>query len=242
MHTLLLTTGRRAAFLAASSCSKKMMSTALIARPAGFVCLMDRRFFGAQQLKVKDGNDSKEDHYDDSSRRFFGKQQQKAQVKNVHHDNDSKNRFSKDEYRRFLDRLMAKTTKMESSLESLKETASRNASTTGTTPMDPSKMDAFFEESGKHKQDISQELTEIQSLLRGFSGAGAGGNKKLYAVDAPDGDCDGHVLEELEEVAHIIDDESRAAATKSTNPIEDENKRKVKEQPLKQRASDPEHW
>jgi hypothetical protein len=211
------------------------------ARPAGFVCQMEaRHFFGTKQQmqQVKDNNDNN-DYYDEASSRRFVGEQQKTQVKDQR--DDDKNRFSKEEYRRFLDRVMDKTTKMESSMESLKEqaAASRNNASTGST-MCASEMDALFQEQKKHKQDVSQELSEIQSLLRGFAGT-AGGNTKLYAVDAPDGDCDGHVLEELEEVAHIIEDESAAATKKNTNPP-GAHKLKAKEEVLKQRAGDPEHW
>jgi hypothetical protein len=60
--------------------------------------------------------------------------------------------------------------------------------------------------------------------------------KKIFAVDSPDGEVDGHTLEEITEINHIIDD---AAAHEDTRKIEYQHK--MDEAVRKDRARDPEH-
>ena len=64
----------------------------------------------------------------------------------------------------------------------------------------------------------------------------AAGAKSTLAVDAPDGDSDGHVLEELQEIDQMIDD---AALLEDKEAIVRQHK--AEEAVRKDRARDPEH-
>jgi BMFP domain-containing protein YqiC len=46
--------------------------------------------------------------------------------------------------------------------------------------------------------ELESDLAEVKGMLRDA--------KRTFAVDAPDGESDGHIQEELEEIKHIIDD------------------------------------
>jgi hypothetical protein len=120
------------------------------------------------------------------------------------------NKNSKDQlmagYREYLDQMMDKTSKIESSMQALRETSltqkKQYAATTGTTTIkwtDASEIDKLFDESVKHKDDISTELAKLQSILHEAR------QEFYYGVDAPDGEGDWHVREEMQEIKHIID-------------------------------------
>jgi hypothetical protein len=46
--------------------------------------------------------------------------------------------------------------------------------------------------------ELESDLAEVKGMLRDA--------KRTFAVDAPDGESDGRIQEELEEIKHIIDD------------------------------------
>lgn len=61
-------------------------------------------------------------------------------------------------------------------------------------------------------------------------------SSKFIAVDAPDGETDGHIEEEMEEVKHIIDDASKYEDKEAI-----EHLHKLQDAVHKERARDPEH-
>ena len=56
------------------------------------------------------------------------------------------------------------------------------------------------------KEEIMGRLAKIQAQMEDA--------KKTFAVDSPDGEVDGHILEELDEVKHIIEDAAAHGKTK----------------------------
>jgi len=66
-----------------------------------------------------------------------------------------------------------------------------------------------------HKIDaLEGELSELKEQVRA--------QQRIFAVEAPDGDSDAHVLEEMEEVKHIIED---AAKLEDKDAIEKKHKK-----------------
>ena len=62
---------------------------------------------------------------------------------------------------------------------------------------------------------------------------------KIFAVDSPDGDSDGHVGEEMEEIKHIINDASEMEKGEVLDQIL--RRHKLEEDVAKEHARDPEH-
>ena len=79
------------------------------------------------------------------------------------------------------------------------------------------------------KQEIHGRLESLTAAMK-VRAAKAG-----YAVDSPDGEDDGHVQEEQHEVDRLINESSPASASKK-QPVSG------KDDMIKKRASDPEHW
>jgi hypothetical protein len=160
-------------------------SSALLSRPS--LAYLGRRF--SAQMQINDKSDNETLH-----------------AKMI---TPPPNKSKKDQllagYREYLDKMMGKTSKIESSMQALRETslAQKKQYATGTTIkwMDASEIDKLFDESVKHKQDISTELSELKSFLQD-----AHQDARFYGVDAPDGESDWHVQEEMQEINHIIDD------------------------------------
>ena len=87
---------------------------------------------------------------------------------------------------------------------------------------------AIFDDVAAHKEEINARLAKLNAAIKE--------NLKTYAVEAPDGEVDGHILEEMEEINHIIDD---AAKLEDKDQIEYQHK--MEEGVRKDRARDPEH-
>jgi len=68
---------------------------------------------------------------------------------------------------------------------------------------------AMFERGAvETKEDLKAQMDHLKVLME---------KRKIFAVDSPDGEVDGHIQEEMEEINHIIDD---AAARKDKDKIE----------------------
>ena len=80
-----------------------------------------------------------------------------------------------------------------------------------------------------HKIDaLESELSNLKSQVKE--------QQRIFAIDAPDGESDGHLQEELQEINHIIED---AAAVEEREAIE--KKHKLEKETKKFHARDPEH-
>jgi len=102
-----------------------------------------------------------------------------------------------------LDDMLEKTTKLESSMQELKETYAKKQQLSQTVKwMDPDEIEGLFDVAGRQKQEMEAQLAEMKSMVEAA--------KTNYAVDAPDGESDGHLEEELEQVNHIIEEASHA--------------------------------
>lgn len=84
------------------------------------------------------------------------------------------------------------------------------------------------------KEDVEARLERMAKLIRSSRQAAPS-----YAVDAPDGEVDGHIQEELEEVKHMMDEHINYETYKSNHV---ESKEERQENQHRQRAGDPEHW
>ncbi|CAB9518433.1 expressed unknown protein [Seminavis robusta] len=105
-------------------------------------------------------------------------------------------------YEEFLDDLKTKTDKMEASLGNLKDTYGKKQEMMNTVKWtDPEEMEYLFDMSRRHKQEMEEQLVDIKKSIQAM--------KTNFAVDAPDGESDGHVEEELEAVKFIIDHTDR---------------------------------
>jgi hypothetical protein len=65
--------------------------------------------------------------------------------------------------------------------------------------MEASEVDALFEPARRAHSTRGQHLRDTRSELQ----------RRVYAVDAPDGEPDGHVKEEMAEIRHILEDAAR---------------------------------
>ena len=103
-------------------------------------------------------------------------------------------------YQEFLDDMITKTERMEAHMEEL----TARTSTYGTTIkwMDPADIDALMDLAATHKREMQEQLQAMKENLEAA--------KTNFAVDGPDGECDGHLEEEFEEVKHIVEDEAAA--------------------------------
>lgn len=86
----------------------------------------------------------------------------------------------------------------------------------------------ILEDVAVRKEEIMARLAKIHAQMEEA--------KKTFAVDSPDGEVDGHTLEEITEINHIIDD---AAAHEDTKKIKHQHK--MDDAVRKDRARDPEH-
>lgn len=87
---------------------------------------------------------------------------------------------------------------------------------------------AIFDDVAAHKEEINARLEKLQAAMADA--------EKTYAVDSPDGEVDGHLQEEMEEIEHIIKD---AAAHEDGAKIERQHKMEAAVR--KEQARDPEH-
>jgi hypothetical protein len=106
----------------------------------------------------------------------------------------------------YLDKMLEKTAMMEESMDELKETYDKKKEIMASRPqmvgwMEADDIDFLLERAAQQKEDISSSIAELKVLIEGA--------KKTYAVDGPDGESDWHMKEELEEVAHIIEDSTK---------------------------------
>jgi len=91
-------------------------------------------------------------------------------------------------YPDYLDQMNAKAEKMEAKLEKYGSTVKW---------MDPADIDALMNLHKTHEKEMAEELKAMKMEIQAA--------KSNYAVDAPDGECDGHLEEEFEEVQHILE-------------------------------------
>ncbi|CAB9507372.1 expressed unknown protein [Seminavis robusta] len=86
----------------------------------------------------------------------------------------------------------------------------------------------LLEEVAVSKEEIKERLAKLHVQMEEA--------QKIFAVDSPDGEVDGHIEEEMEEIKHIIDD---AAEHEDKDKIEYQHK--MEDAVRKDRARDPEH-
>jgi hypothetical protein len=101
----------------------------------------------------------------------------------------------------YIDDMIGKVMELNESLTELKQTkedAVLAARTTGVRWIDSADIDRLFEKTKTTKAELAAQHEQLIVMMADA--------KKYYAVDGPDGDSDGHVKEELEEVNHIIAD------------------------------------
>jgi hypothetical protein len=79
----------------------------------------------------------------------------------------------------------------------------------------------------ERKEELQERLDDLKVLME---------KTQAFAVDSPDGEVDGHIQEEMEEIKHIIDD---AAVLEDKKKIEYQHK--MDDAVRKDRARDPEH-
>lgn len=99
----------------------------------------------------------------------------------------------------YVDDLIEKTIAIEKSVSELKENHVRFQ--TGVKWMEAQEIDELLDASSQKKENISLQLAELRKLMVDA--------KKTFAVDAPDGDSDGHLKEEMLEVKQIIEETAR---------------------------------
>lgn len=103
-------------------------------------------------------------------------------------------------YGEFLDQMEEKTSKMEASVQALGETNAKreqlHAMSQSVKWMDPEEMEFLFHLAAKKKQELQEHLTDLQRSLAAA--------KSNFAVDAPDGESDGHIEEEIDTVKQIL--------------------------------------
>ena len=127
----------------------------------------------------------------------------------------------------YLDDMLDKTLKIETSMQRLQETYARkreayqNSSST-------QEMEALFDEAALQKREMSSQIENLKTILQGV--------QNIYAVDAPDGTSDTEVREGLSEVKQIID---FAATHEDVEMVKKHHK--LEEAVKKERARDPEH-
>jgi hypothetical protein len=104
-------------------------------------------------------------------------------------------------YVEFLDEMIEKASRMEGSMSALRDTyAKKKVLSASVKWMDPVEIEALFDTAGRQKAEIEATLAELKIMMQAA--------KKSYGVDAPDGEPDGHIQEEMIEVEHIIEQEA----------------------------------
>lgn len=89
-------------------------------------------------------------------------------------------------------------------------------------------LQAMFQSgAAERKEELQERLDQLKVLME---------KTKVFAVDSPDGEVDGHIQEEMEEINHMIDG---AAAREDKEKIEYQHK--MEDAVRKDRARDPEH-
>jgi hypothetical protein len=111
-------------------------------------------------------------------------------------------------YMEYLDGMVDKTSELEASIVKLNATYGK-AKAKMAEPgkhsadewLDAQEIINLFEDAGKQKKDIAAQIVKLKLRMADA--------KKTFAVDAPDGETDGHMQEEMEEVNRIIDDDAK---------------------------------
>ena len=125
--------------------------------------------------------------------------------------------------RKFLDEMEEKASQMEDLMQDLGETHSKKREQLQEIKqtikwMDPEEMEILFDLAARQKQELRDQLTEIQRSLVAA--------KSNFAVDAPDGESDGHLEEEMDAVQHILEEhvahveQEKKCTTQRTAPNE----------------------
>ena len=100
-------------------------------------------------------------------------------------------------YQEFLDDIKAKADRMEAHINDIDY---------GSTVkwMDPKDIEDLMDLQATHKREMKEQLEELKNAVEAA--------KTNYAVDAPDGECDGDLEDEMEEVNHIIEEAAHKKA------------------------------
>lgn len=89
----------------------------------------------------------------------------------------------------------------------------------------------IISEDAAHQDEIQARIKKLKAAMREA--------EKIYAVDSPDGEDDGHLAEEMEEIKHLIDDAAIAENGELKKKILYQHKMEKAVQA--ERARDPEH-
>jgi len=98
----------------------------------------------------------------------------------------------------YLDDMIEKTAKMEEQMKELQEQHAMAVTQAGVKWMDAAEIDELFKSSTQKKQELAAQMAELKELMASA--------RKTFAVDAPDGESDWHLKDEMAEINHIIDD------------------------------------
>ena len=104
---------------------------------------------------------------------------------------------------------------------------SPDGSSDGSMAIEIQEIHKILDRAVNRQRELHVRIDTLTDRVRARKAAAA-----AYAVDSPDGEDDGHVQEELQEVDRIIQD-----SVLKKESMSDKDK-----EMLKQRASDPEHW
>lgn len=104
---------------------------------------------------------------------------------------------------KFLDQIEEKASQMEDLMQDLGETHSTKQEPIQEMKqtvkwMDPEEMEFLFDLAARQKRELRDQLTEIQCSLAAA--------KTNFAVDAPDGESDGRMEEEMDAVQQILEE------------------------------------
>jgi hypothetical protein len=133
------------------------------------------------------------------------------------------------EHLEYLDDMLDKTLKIETSMEELKQTYAQKRKAYETQDSGSNEeIYGLFEKSASQKKQLSHQIADLKAVLMQAQGT--------FAVDAPDGTSDAQLRDGLKEVNQIID---YAAEHEDVNKI---NKlHGLQDAVKKERARDPEH-
>ena len=93
--------------------------------------------------------------------------------------------------------------------------------------------DASKIEVGSLRDQIIKEHEQVESMAKD--------GMKFFAVDSPDGENDGYVSDEMDEINHIIEDAAIAEAKGTACREEIERRHQVEKEVASERARDTEH-
>ena len=116
-------------------------------------------------------------------------------------------------YAEHVDAMTEKADNLEKSMGDLKKTYEKKRQLKPDVKwMDSSEIDRLFIQAAEQKEDMAAEIAELKEILKSA--------KQIFAVDAPDGETDWHLKEEMSEVNHLIED---AAKLEDTDAVKREH-------------------